>query len=405
MKVPGPGPAPGGHTSAAAATQEFSASKHGASKDGGSRHRASKHGGTTAWRLLALAVLLPVVSLSIFRAVPAPWPTPVVQLVAFTPWLVVPAVLALGLALAGRRSWLTAVAAVVLAAQLFWLFPLDAGRPLPRSTVSGIRITVLNINSQFGEADAAEIVRLVRNHDVALLAVQEHTQGFEDRLAGQGLERLLPHKLSDPRDDASGSALYSAHPMEAMGVLPDTPFKMPSARLTIRQAGIAGVLDVTNVHVFPPVAGRAAQWRSDLAALGRLAAAGSAEALTGSAVQASSAAQAGPAALKGAAAGQTNHLLIGDFNATFDHAEFRAVLDGGGKDPDGGGGRKLVDVGTAAGRRLLPTWPMEGLPLPGITIDHLVTSPGIASSGYAVHRVTGTDHAAVLATVEIPAGG
>ena len=376
MNVPGSGPAPGGHASAGAAASEHVSSKHGVSQHGNPKHGAPKHGvpkhgGRIAWRLLAIAVLLPVVSLSIFRAVPEPWPTPVVQLLAFTPWLVVPAVLALGLALAGRRLWLIALAAVVLAAHLFWLFPLDAGRPVPDSAAPGTPIKVLNINSYFGEADAAEIVRLVREHGVELLAVQEHTQGFEDRLLAEGLERLLPHKLSYPRDDASGSALFSAHPLEATGVLPDTPFGMPTVRLTIGKGEAASVLEVTNVHVFPPVAGRAAQWRSDLAALGRLAAAGTAGA---------------------------HRLLIGDFNSTYDHAEFRAVLDGGAD-------RKLVDVGTAAGRRLLPTWPMDGMPLPGIAIDHLVTSPRIASSGYAVHRVPGTDHAAVTATLEIPAGG
>lgn len=424
MNAPGSVPAPGGQSSAGAAASEHVASTHRASTrgisqrgvsqraartQGAPKHGAPKHGATIAWRLLAIAVLLPVVSLSIFRAVPAPWPTPVVQLLAFTPWLVVPAVLALGLALAGRRLWLTALAAVVLAAQLFWLFPLDAGRPVPDSAVPRTRITVLNINSHFGEADAAEIVRLIREHGVELLAVQEHTQGLEDRLVAEGLERLLPHRLSEPRDDASGSALYSAHPMEAMGVLPDTPFEMPTVRLLLGKGGAASVLEVTNVHAFPPVAGRAAQWRSDLAALGRLTAAGTAG----------------------------GHLLIGDFNATYDHAEFRAVLDGtvapggssvapgrssmapvgssmapvggegsdGGNGPDSVGTMKLVDVGTAAGRRLLPTWPMDGVPLPGIAIDHLVTSPRIASSGYAVHRVSGTDHAAVLATLEIPAGG
>ncbi|WP_457974560.1 endonuclease/exonuclease/phosphatase family protein [Arthrobacter sp. D1-17] len=403
MDVPDSVPAPGGHASAGAAASRGGASKHripphsvseedvsedSVSEDGASQENASNGGGRIAWKLLALAVLLPVVSVSVFRAVPAPWPTPVVQLLAFTPWLVVPAILALGLTVAGRRGWLTALAAAVLAAQLFWLFPLDAGRPSPDSPVAGTRITVLSINSQFGQADAAETVRIIREHGVDLLAVQEHTQDLEDRLAAQGLQRLLPHIFSDPRDDASGSAIYSAHPMEAVGVLPDTRFPMPTVRLTIRQRDRASVLEVTNVHAFPPVAGRAAQWRSDLAALERLAATGTRD-----------------------TPGQSNRLLSGDFNATFDHAEFRAVLDGGGvldagsTGPDGGGGGKLVDVGSAAGLRLLPTWPMEGPPLPGIAIDHLVTSPLIASSGYAVHRVPGTDHAAVLATLEIPPAG
>jgi len=46
---------------------------------------------------------------------------------------------------------------------------------------------------------------------------------------------------------------------------------------------------------------------------------------------------------------------------------------------------------------------MQGQPLPRITIDHLVTSAGLGSSRYEVHKVAGTDHAAVLATLAIPA--
>ena len=358
---------------------------------------APPHGAAFAWRVLAVAVLVPVVSLSIFRAVPAQWPTPVVQLLSFTPWLVVPSVLALGPALAGRRAWVTAVAAIMLAAQLFWLFPLDAGRSIPDASGSSTGLTAMSINSQFGEADAAEIVRLVRENGVELLAVQEHTQDFEDRLAAEGLGSLLPNRISSPTDNGAGSAIYAAHPMEPVGMLPDTPFQMPTVRLTVEEAGRTTVLEVTNVHALPPVDIRVAQWRSDLAALGRLAAPDGPVAQGGSAAQKGSEAQNGSGALDGSGARPANRLLIGDFNATYDHSEFRAVLDGGP-------GPKLVDVGTAAGHRLTPTWPMEGVPLPGITIDHLVTSPQIASTGYAVHRIPGTDHAAILATLAIPAG-
>lgn len=365
------------------------------------RSSATKQARTFAWRLLAIAVLVPVASLSIFRAVPAQWPTPVVQVLSFTPWLVVPAVFALGLALAGRRVWVTAIAALLLAAQLFWLFPLDTGRPTPVPTGSGTALTAMNINSQFGEADAAEIVRLVREEGIGLLTVQEHTQAFEDRLADEGLGSLLPHRASSPTDDGAGSAVYSLHPLQSLGMVPDTPFQMPTVRLTVEDAGRTSILEVTNVHALPPVDARIAQWRSDLAALGRLAgqdAQAGAGAQDGDAAQGRLAAQATPVR-------SVNRLLIGDFNATYDHSEFRAVLDGGAADSASAGGRKMVDVGTAAGLRLLPTWPMEGVPLPGITIDHLVTSPQIASTGYAVHRIPGTDHAAVLATLNIPAAG
>jgi endonuclease/exonuclease/phosphatase family metal-dependent hydrolase len=127
------------------------------------------------------------------------------------------------------------------------------------------------------------------------------------------------------------------------------------------------VLDVTNVHAQPPIGGRIERWRSDLAAIGRLTAA------------------------------PGNLLLIGDFNATYDHSEFRQILHGGT------GGRQMVDVGTAAGSRLVPTWPMDGQLLPGVVIDHLVTSPQVHATAYSVHRVAGTDHAAIMATLAVPA--
>lgn len=328
-----------------------------------------KPGRHVAWPVLAVLASLPVAVLSIFRAIPAVWPTPVVQLLSFTPWLVIPAGAGLLLAVVGRRRWLIWMTAALTAVQLFWLFPLDHGRSIPDAGAQTVQLTAMNINSEYGQADAAEIVRLVRENGVTLLTVQEHSRALEDRLAAAGLSALLPNRVSDPTDDAAGSAVYSAHRIEAVGVVPDTPFQMPIVRVTVEGTGAPAVLEVANVHALPPVDVRIGQWRSDLAAVARLAA------------------QPG------------NRLLIGDFNATYDHAEFRALLDRG---PDG---RKMVDVATAAGMRLVPTWPMAGPRLPGIAIDHLVTSPGITGSGYAVHRVPGTDHAAVLATLSVPAAG
>jgi len=235
-----------------------------------------------------------------------------------------------------------------------------------------VQLKVMNLNSEFGQADAREIVRLVRDNGVALLAIQEHTQGLQDQLSAAGLDLLLPNRISEPTNDAGGSAVYSRHPMELVGVVPNTPFRMPTVRVTAESGGAVAMLEVTSVHVLPPVDVRVAQWRSDLAAVGRVA------------------------------ERPGNRLLIGDFNATYDHAEFREILTrGAGSDGEAAG---LVDVGAASGSRLVPTWPMDGQLLPGITIDHLVTSHGLASSGYEVHRVPGTDHAAVLATLAIPAG-
>jgi endonuclease/exonuclease/phosphatase (EEP) superfamily protein YafD len=289
----------------------------------------------TACRWLALLSVLPVLVLSVFRAIPADWPVLAVQLLSFTPWLAVLAALATILAVVGRSRWLQLSAGALLLCQIFWLFPFDAARPAAAASDGAmVELTAMNINSEFGQADAARIVQLVKDNGVGLLTVQEHSQALEDRLSAAGLDSLLPHRISDPTDDGAGSAVYSSYALEQVGILPDTPFRMPTVRLTARDGGTAAVLEVTNVHALPPVDIRVDQWRSDLAAVGRLA------------------------------ERPGNRLLIGDFNATYDHAEFRALLS------EGRNGPGLVDVGTASGSRLTPTWPMEG---PGCRVSPSTT--------------------------------
>ncbi len=320
---------------------------------------------TSACRWLALLAALPVLAISALRALPAEWPVLAVQLVSFTPWLIVPAVIAMFLALLGRSRLLQVLAAALLLCQVFWLFPFDIARPAAASGARGtVELKAMNINSEFGQADAARIVELVRDNGIALLTVQEHTAALQDRLTAAGLDDILRYRISDPTDDGAGSAVYSSHTLEPVGLIPDTPFLMPTVRLTAEAGSSAAVLEVTNVHAMAPVDTRVGQWRSDLAAVARLA------------------------------ERPGNRLLIGDFNATYDHSEFRELLRAG---------PGLVDVGAASGSRLVPTWPMEGPTLPGITIDHLVTSPDVGSTGYQVHQVPGTDHAAVMATLAVPA--
>jgi endonuclease/exonuclease/phosphatase (EEP) superfamily protein YafD len=308
----------------------------------------------------------PVAALSLCRAVPWHWPTPVVQLLAFTPWLVVPAGLSLLFAAFGRRPWAVAVTGSLLAVQGFWLVAPGHAVPAPDSGQAMLDLKTMSINAKLGEADAAEIVRLVRDNRIALLAVQESTPALEARLGAAGLPELLPHRISVPAPGASGNALYSAHPMAATGNNVGTRFPTATARLRIEAAGRTALIDVTNVHTLAPVYRGLPQWRRDLTALER------------------------------AAAGPGNVLLLGDFNASYDHSEFRRLLV---SRPDG---RGLVDVGTAQGARLVPTWPMQDVVLPGITIDHLVTSPSVRNGAYSVHRVAGSDHAAIMATLSVP---
>jgi len=324
-----------------------------------------------AWRVTSAALAAPVAALSVFRAVPYPWPTPVVQLVSFTPWLVLPAGASLLFAVLGSRRWMAGAAAGLVAVQLFWLVPLDSGQADAEAAegTAGdtLELRTMSLNAKLGRADAAEIVRLVRENGITLLTIQEYTTALEERLDAAGLGGLLPNRISAPAGRAAGNATYSVHKLERTGTVPDSHFSMPLIRLTAESQGKRAVVELTNVHARAPVGVGLPKWRSDLAALGRVVS------------------QPG------------NVVLAGDFNASYDHAEFRQLLEGDG--------RKAVDVGMAQGSRLIPTWPMDGLFLPGITIDHIVTSPSVRSAGYAVHGVPGTDHAAIIVTLSVPAAG
>ncbi|MDQ0768845.1 endonuclease/exonuclease/phosphatase family metal-dependent hydrolase [Pseudarthrobacter defluvii] len=312
-------------------------------------------------RWLFVPVALPVAAVSVLRALPAELPVLGVQLVAFTPWLAVPAAAALLVSFLGRRRWQQVAAAALLACQVFWLFPIDIREPAAEAAGGRVSLVAMSINAELGGADAAGIVGLVREGNVDLLAVEEYTPQLARRLTVAGLDGLLPHRVAHPRDGAGGSAIYSSYNLKETGVLPGTQFTMPVARLDLGAAS----LKVVAVHTLAPAGSGLDQWRSDLATVA------------------------------GADNGSGPMLLAGDFNATYDHREYRAVLAGQG------GQRSLVDVAASLGSRLVPTWPMRGYRLPGIALDHLVTSPDIKASGYSVHRVDGTDHAAVVATLHL----
>jgi endonuclease/exonuclease/phosphatase family metal-dependent hydrolase len=233
----------------------------------------------------------------------------------------------------------------------------------------------MTLNAWKGQADAAEVVRLVRENGVGLLAVQELSPALERRLDAEGLGGVLPHLIIRSRDGAGGGAVYSSRPLVALDSVDGSAFHIPTVQVLLDAGGRPASLTVTNVHTKAPVWGRAGQWRSELAALGRLA------------------------------ARPGNVLMLGDFNATLDHAEFRQMLEGtaGAGTGGTGSGGPLVDAGSAALARLVPTWPMAGPPLPGVVIDHIVTGPQVPSRGYSVLPVAGSDHAAVLATLSVPA--
>ena len=81
--------------------------------------------------------------------------------------------------------------------------------------------------------------------------------------------------------------------------------------------------------------------------------------------------------------------MAGDFNATLDHSELRAVL-----------ARGYVDAADAAGAGLKPTWSGGG-PL-RLTIDHVLVDDRIRVVSYEVVHLHGSDHSAVIVKLRLP---
>jgi endonuclease/exonuclease/phosphatase family metal-dependent hydrolase len=159
-----------------------------------------------------------------------------------------------------------------------------------------------------------------------------------------------------------GSAIFSRFPLQASGRIPDTAFYQSRGVVTI--PGAAGGIHLTAVHIASPRPGQIPTWRRELGQLG--------EARQDVHVS-------GPA------------ILLGDFNASYDHREFRDLLASG-----------FTDAAQAAGKGMAPTWPAGSRIPPFVTLDHVLVTADIGIQSFATIAVPGTDHAGVIAELVLP---
>ena len=227
----------------------------------------------------------------------------------------------------------------------------------------GTRVRVATVSLRRGLVQAGPVLDLVRDHDVDVLAVQELTPRAEEALLAAGLEKLLPAASVVPARPgsplAASGAVWTRLELGERTVTPGG-FEQPTVRLT---AGCGTRFELTSVHTLPPATSPAAVrgWTADLAALP----------------------YPEPEVLR---------VLAGDFNATLDHAAFRAVLR-----------RGYTDAARAAGRALDWTWRPLHLRFPRLTLDHVLVDPRIAIAGVQLAEVQGSDHRAVVAELVLPA--
>jgi endonuclease/exonuclease/phosphatase family metal-dependent hydrolase len=318
-----------------------------------------------AWPVVLGLSLVPFAGWAAVRLLGAEGGAPWMQLMSFTPYAAVAALVPLVAALASRRWWHAGAAAV--------LVTVLAGLVVPRAVADGAApphagpaVRVVTANLLFGEAEPTALVTIVREHRADVLAVQELTPRAAQALDAAGLATLLPYRSLHPVPGSGGSALYSRFPLAATGVR-----QMPAGHLqaygTMLVPGASPVVLESAHPCAPSDPSSTDQWAREIARQPR-------------------ATPTGPV-----------RILLGDFNSTLDHDGLRRLIASG-----------YDDAASATGAGLSPTWSpglFGGISqlVPPVTIDHVLVDRRVAVRGVAVHPLPRSDHRAVYADLVLPA--
>lgn len=220
------------------------------------------------------------------------------------------------------------------------------------AAASGPQLTLMQSNLKIGAADPATIVREVRARQVQVLATEELTPVERDRLVAAGLSTLLPYRLDAAHTGGQGLALWSKYPMSDEQNHPGFELGVLSARIALPGGESPTVFAV---HILPPWPESPAVWLKELPKL-----------------QAILATQQGQV------------VVAGDFNATVDDAQFRALLRNG-----------FQDAADQSGAGYLATYPADRWYPPLIAIDHVLTRRAKAENLSTI-EVPGSDHRSLL---------
>lgn len=277
------------------------------------------------------------------------------MVVTFTPQAALVLVALTGFAFALRR-WRTGIAgALLVAVNAFWLAPLYVADDPPEGT----DLVAMTVNLQYGWADADQVADAVREREVDVLGVTELTPEAVGALAAAGLDAALPHRVLSPDTDAHGSGLWARFPLTAADEWRGV-HRMPGATMSVTDSG-GRVRDVAVRVVHPMRVGRysAALYRADQRMLrDRLA--------------------AQPESIPA--------LVLGDFNATRDHAAFRRLL-----------GDRWRDATEYAGSGFVGTWsPRYWIPHL-VQLDHILISRQFGARSTSAFEIRGSDHGALVA--------
>ncbi|MBT1175060.1 endonuclease/exonuclease/phosphatase family protein [Bifidobacterium sp. LC6] len=291
--------------------------------------------------------------------------------ISATPWFMLLGLIALLLAIMSRRILAALIAIAAVALNAYWQYPFFySTTPLPQAAYNAVAFSEPNTSDAFarvmtfnvykGQADAQAIVDTVRDQRVEVLALQETTDDFVKRLKDAGIEHYLPYSNVSSSDGIYGNGLWSATPLSQPvdDEVNSSASFMPAGTVDLGGNAIRFV----SVHTTAPVPGYWRQWKRALDELGLMQSHTS-----------------------------NRYIFMGDFNATYDHAPFREFL-----------GTRFHDAARISGHGFTFSWPTNRPGLPMFAgIDHVVLDQGMRAGQCKVVKIAGSDHAALLVTVDV----
>ena len=286
---------------------------------------------------------------------------PFVQVVAFRPVLAAGLLVLAVLPVLIRRRWwpVALLPALVALVALGAVVPRAVAGPPPPA---GTSLTVLSFNVLGGRADPAALAATMRASRPDLVVLPEAGQRYQRRLtpllAGLGYRSWVTTSAGESESDGI-VVLASARLGNATG----RPLVLDTKRrwMTLTGGGL-GDLTLVAVHTAAPVRDLPG-WAAELGNLRQWCTEGF-----------------GP------------HLVVGDVNATLDHAPLRAATAG------------CTDAAAARGEGLVATWPTAWPRWLGVQIDHVFTSGGPVAASVQVLDLPGSDHRALLTRIVLPGG-
>lgn len=226
----------------------------------------------------------------------------------------------------------------------------------------GRTVTVMALNVGSTGVDSSVLLTQARALNVDILTLPELRPPGLAALEAAGITAVFPYRALDVDWAGVGNAIFSRLPLQDSGRVPDTAFYQSRGVVTV--PGAAGSIHLTAIHVDSPRPGHTSNWRKELRQLGEAR-----QDLPGSA----------------------SAILLGDFNASYDHREFRELLANG-----------FTDAAQASGKGITPTWPAGSQIPPFVALDHVLVTGNIGIRSFATVAVPGTDHAGVVAELLLP---